>query len=96
MTRWMIEHGAHHIVLVSRSGSKDAKVQQLLDEVHGIAAVRVIVCDIADDEQVQRLVETCSKTMPPICGVVNAAMALHVSSIFSAQHRVLIRLRHSH
>ncbi|OIW26979.1 ketoacyl-synt-domain-containing protein [Coniochaeta ligniaria NRRL 30616] len=77
MTRWMIEHGARHIVLVSRSGSQDLKVQHLLDEAHGIAAVRVVVCDIADEEQVQRLVDTCSKTMPPICGIVNAAMALH-------------------
>jgi short-subunit dehydrogenase len=75
----MIEHGARHIVLVSRSGSQDIKVQKFLDEVHGIAAVQVIVCDIADEEHVQRLVDTCSKTMPPICGVVNAAMALHVS-----------------
>lgn len=79
MTRWMIAHGARHIVLVSRSGSQDIKVQQFLDEVRGTAAVQVIVCDIADEEQVRRLFNTCSKTMPPICGVVNAAMALHVS-----------------
>jgi len=80
MTRWMIKHGARHIVLVSRSGSQDIKVQQFLDEVHGTAAVQVIVCDVADEGQVRRLMDTCSKTMPPICGVVNAAMALHVSS----------------
>lgn len=79
MTRWMIQHGARHIVLVSRSGSQDVKVQHLLDDVQGVAAVRVMVCDVSDEEQVRRLVETCSKTMPPICGVVNAAMALHVS-----------------
>lgn len=78
MTRWMIGQGARHIVLVSRSGSRDIKVQQFLDEVHGTAAVQVIVCDISDEEQVRRLFDRCDKTMPPICGVVNAAMALHV------------------
>ncbi|KAB5511498.1 polyketide synthase [Coniochaeta sp. 2T2.1] len=79
MARWMIHHGARHIILVSRSGSKDPKVQHFLDEVHtqGVAAVQVIVCDVADNEQVGRLVETCSKTMPPIRGVINAAMSLH-------------------
>ena len=83
MARWMIDHGARHIILASRSGSLDPKVQHFLDEVHiqGVAAVQVIVCDVADNEQVKRLVDTCSKTMPPIRGVVNAAMSLHVSRV---------------
>lgn len=80
MARWMVGRGARHIVLVSRSGSQDVRVQHLLDEMHGRAVVKVIICDVADSEQVTRLVNTCAKTMPPICGVVHAAMALHVSS----------------
>lgn len=79
MARWMIEREAKHIVLVSRSGGEDGKVKQLLDEVQGKATVCVKKCDVADEEQVRRLVDDCSKTGPPVCGVVNAVMALHVS-----------------
>jgi NAD(P)-dependent dehydrogenase (short-subunit alcohol dehydrogenase family) len=76
----MVNRGAKHFVLVSRSGGQNEKVQQLLDEVQGKAKVQVRKCDVADEEQVQSLVDDCSEIMPPICGVVNAVMALHVSS----------------
>lgn len=80
MVRWMVNRGAKHFLLVSRSGGHGEKLQQLLDEVQGKAQVHIRKCDIADSKQVQLLVDNCPKTLPPICGVINAVMALHVSS----------------
>lgn len=79
MARWMVEHGARHIMLLSRSGGKANDIQQLIDETRDTANIVVNVCDIASEENVHRLVRECSEAFLPICGVVHAAMMLHVS-----------------
>ncbi|KAK7986880.1 Polyketide synthase [Apiospora saccharicola] len=79
MAKWMVAHGARHVVLVSRSGGNDKKVKKVIRESqqqHG-ATVVVKTCDVASEEAVQSLVSQCNATMPPICGVVHAAMVLH-------------------
>lgn len=90
MAKWMVAHGARHIVLVSRSGGNDKKVKKVIRESaqqHG-ATVVVKTCDVASEQAVQLLVSQCAATMPAICGVVHAAMVLHVS--FSAFIRSLL------
>jgi short-subunit dehydrogenase len=82
----MVDRGAKHFVLVSRSGGQSEKMQQLLDEVQDKAKVHVRKCDVADDKQVRLLVSDCFKTVPPICGIVNAVMALDVSFPSSYGH----------
>ncbi|XXH03512.1 hypothetical protein Hte_009917 [Hypoxylon texense] len=77
MARWMVNHGARHIVLLSRSGGETGEVQQLIDETRDKAEIVVKACDIANEDDVHRLVQECTKTLPSICGVVHAAMMLH-------------------
>lgn len=79
MARWMVNHGARHIVLLSRSGGETGELQQLIDEARDRAEIVVKACDIANEDDVYRLVRECTKTLPSICGVVHAAMMLHVS-----------------
>lgn len=81
MAKWMVEHGARHIVLLSRSGGKAREVQQLINETRDRANIVVKECDIASEENTSRTVRECIETLPPICGVVQAAMMLHVSPI---------------
>ena len=46
---------------------------------HAPMVIVVKACDIADQESVNALVEDCAKTLPPIRGVIHAAMVLRVS-----------------
>ena len=80
MTRWMIEKGARHIVLVSRSGQATGKVTQLIEEAKSAGAqVEVRPCDVSNKEQVEGLVSKGLSGLPAIRGVVHAAMVLDVS-----------------
>lgn len=77
----MVEHGARNVVLFSRRGKVDpAKRQELEDKfrVWG-AQLAVFACDVSNPSQLLEMVETCSRTMPPVKGVIQASMALQVS-----------------
>jgi NAD(P)-dependent dehydrogenase (short-subunit alcohol dehydrogenase family) len=79
----MVEHGARHIVLLSRSGGGKAALEELCDEAraqHPDARLVVQKCDASDEDQVRQMVRDVSKTFPPICGVIHAAMVLRVSA----------------
>jgi NAD(P)-dependent dehydrogenase (short-subunit alcohol dehydrogenase family) len=80
MTKRMIHRGARHIVLLSRSGMITDDLKQLMEDAksHG-ASVYVMACDVADVKSVQALVEESMKTLPPVRGVIHAAMVLKVS-----------------
>ncbi|KAI0838660.1 ketoacyl-synt-domain-containing protein [Hypoxylon sp. FL0890] len=76
MGRWMVAHGARHIVLLSRSGGKSDELRELLDDTRDKANIIVKACDIANEESACRFVRECIDTLPPICGVIHAAMML--------------------
>ncbi|OKL57046.1 hypothetical protein UA08_07371 [Talaromyces atroroseus] len=74
---WMIDRGAKFIIFANRSGlsreeSKDT-IRQL--EAKG-AKVAVYSCDIIDESDVIGMVKSASREMPPIKGVIQAAMVL--------------------
>jgi len=79
MAKHMIEHGARTVVLLSRSGGGKEMVEQLQQEVQRPDA-RILVkkCDASVESQVKDLVKDCAKSLPPICGVIHAAMVLRV------------------
>ncbi|KAK4225303.1 putative polyketide synthase [Podospora fimiseda] len=77
MAKYMIEHGARNILLLSRSGGGKQMVDQLKSEVNcPDARIEVKKCDATEEAQVKQLVEDCAKSLPPICGVIHAAMVL--------------------
>lgn len=79
MTKWFVEKGARHIVLVSRSGAMTEKIHSLIDELSTSGAeILIRRCDITDREQVEALVQGM-QDMPPIKGVIHGAMVLRVS-----------------
>ncbi|KAI1207118.1 ketoacyl-synt-domain-containing protein [Annulohypoxylon truncatum] len=86
MARWMVAHGARHIVLLSRTGGDANKLKELINETQGRANIIVKICDIANEESAYRLVRECAETLPPICGVVHAAMMLHDGLIEEMTH----------
>lgn len=80
MSRWMISKGARNIVLLSRSGNASGKVAELIKEAKIVEANIVVKsCDVADKTQVEKLITEDLTSLPPIKGVIHAAMVLNVS-----------------
>ena len=80
MAKYMVEYGARHIVLTSRTGGNPALVEKLKDEIQcPDAEIMVVRCDVSVESDVRQLVKNCGKAYPPICGVIHAPMVLRVS-----------------
>jgi NAD(P)-dependent dehydrogenase (short-subunit alcohol dehydrogenase family)/acyl carrier protein len=78
LAKYMIEHGARNIVLLSRRDGANGSVQRLMDEAGRRGArIEVVKCDASSRKQAFRLIEDWAETgLPPICGVIHAAMVL--------------------
>jgi NAD(P)-dependent dehydrogenase (short-subunit alcohol dehydrogenase family) len=81
VAKWMTERGARSIILLSKSGGAKDKLDCLLEEIK-YPGVRIIVqkCDVSDESQVRNWLKDLETSIPPICGVIHAAMVLRVCS----------------
>jgi phthiocerol/phenolphthiocerol synthesis type-I polyketide synthase C len=75
--KWLVARGARHLALVGRQGpaSEEAKGTVADFERAGIQ-VYARSCDVGDPQAVARLFEQIGATMPPVAGVLHAAMVL--------------------
>jgi NAD(P)-dependent dehydrogenase (short-subunit alcohol dehydrogenase family) len=82
IVKYMVEHGARHILLLSRSGDAKGVLEPLCIDMREQydAIITPIKCDVGDENQVWSLVEFCESALPPIRGVIHAAMVLRVSA----------------
>ncbi|RDA95562.1 hypothetical protein CP533_1202 [Ophiocordyceps camponoti-saundersi (nom. inval.)] len=86
---FMADHGARHLVFISRSGGARQGAKDLiatLAEKYGIDA-KVFAADVANREQLGAILDGIGRDMPPIRGVIQGAMVLD-DSLFS-------RMKHS-
>jgi acyl transferase domain-containing protein/NAD(P)-dependent dehydrogenase (short-subunit alcohol dehydrogenase family)/acyl carrier protein len=92
--RWLAEKGARHFALIGRSGvaSDEARAGITGLEAAGVT-VRLCRLDIADQAAVGEMIAGISQKMPPIRGVIHAAMVLDDGVIVSLDqermHRVM-------
>jgi emericellamide synthase (highly reducing iterative type I polyketide synthase) len=84
LIRWLASRGAKTIVTMSRSGAKSAAAKTCIEEMHSLG-VKIVAksCDISSKEALQAVVKDLQDVdgLAPVRGVINAAMALEVSSI---------------
>lgn len=82
IARWMVDRGACHLVLLSRSGCKTVEDQAAVDAMKNrgvqIAMPRV---DITDAVAVGRIVQEIEKASPPLAGVIHGAAVMDDASI---------------
>jgi phthiocerol/phenolphthiocerol synthesis type-I polyketide synthase C len=75
--KWLVARGARHLVLVGRQGPVTDEAR---DAVAGFAKDGIQVhadsCDVSDRRAVARLFQQIGATMPPVAGVLHAAMVL--------------------
>ena len=76
VARWLVEHGARHLVLMGRSAPSVA-AREILDELEK-AGARVVVSavDVVRGEQVAGALDEARRELPPLRGVVHAAGVL--------------------
>lgn len=76
----MVELGAKNLILLSRSAGSQANAKDFLDELKGRHCnIATRNCDIAEEANLARAVQDCAREMPPVRGVIQAAMVLRVS-----------------
>ncbi len=75
--RWLVERGARHLVLVGRTGAASLAAQEFLANLAaaGVNAETEAV-DVADEAAVESLMRRIGRKMPPLAGVIHAAMVL--------------------
>jgi len=77
LSKWMVDHGAKNLAFFSRSGDKKADAREFLQSLRedGVRAA-AYACDIGISADVANAVAQCQAEMPPIRGVIQAAMSL--------------------
>lgn len=79
--RWMAQHGARHIISLSRSGAAAEAASNLVKELGG-KGVRLVPekCDISDLKRMRSVLEPHLKEKKKFKGVIQAALSLQVSA----------------
>jgi acyl transferase domain-containing protein/NADPH:quinone reductase-like Zn-dependent oxidoreductase/thioesterase domain-containing protein/acyl carrier protein len=82
VAKWMARHGARHLVLMSRTGPRDAAARCDLDELRA-DGVRVIDArgDVTREDDVRRVVKDIDTEGRSLKGVFHAAMVLDDDSL---------------
>lgn len=74
---WMIDHGAKNLLFANRSGLDRAESQEVVKDLKAKGAtVAVYRCDASVESQVAEMAKKAAQEMPPIRGVIQAAMVL--------------------
>ncbi|WP_417736575.1 thioester reductase domain-containing protein [Rosistilla oblonga] len=75
--KFMARHGARHLVLMSRSGARD---EAAIADIERLRASGINVVDARGDvtcpDDVRRVVDEITATLPPLRGVIHSAMVL--------------------
>lgn len=76
LTHWMVENGARHFALMSRSGPKDDAVERIEKLREQGVTVMDARGDVTSREDIDRIVADIQKSEAPLIGVIHGAMVL--------------------
>ncbi|KAK4169040.1 polyketide synthase [Cladorrhinum sp. PSN259] len=81
LVTWLADCGAKHILTLSRSGGRDTRSAEVIDEMRARDVTVVTqACDIASEEQVAAVVQAVNDgQLPPVRGIIQSAMVLRDS-----------------
>jgi acyl carrier protein len=82
--RWLVEQGARHLVLLGRSGAASAESQRAVEELRRTGAqVLVARADVSRPQELSDVLGRVAASMPPLRGVVHAAMVLDDAALLN-------------
>jgi NAD(P)-dependent dehydrogenase (short-subunit alcohol dehydrogenase family)/acyl carrier protein len=92
VARWLATEGAEHLLLVSRRGLEAAGAAELMSDLTELGAcVSVVAADVADSQQLQKILESISKDHP-LSAVFHAAGVAEQDSLGSLSQESLDRM----
>jgi NAD(P)-dependent dehydrogenase (short-subunit alcohol dehydrogenase family)/acyl carrier protein len=81
--RWLVGQGARHIALLGRRGAATPGADAICPEFADLGAdATIFACDVGDAASLSTTLGRIRKTMPPIAGVVHAAVAMDDALLF--------------
>jgi NADPH:quinone reductase-like Zn-dependent oxidoreductase/acyl carrier protein/NADP-dependent 3-hydroxy acid dehydrogenase YdfG len=92
---WLVRHGARHLALLSRRGAAATAGADAILEQFAAAGVSAVgpACDVADAAALRHTLATIDAHMPPLRGIVHAAMVIEDALLRDMErgqlHRVL-------
>ncbi|KAF4629252.1 hypothetical protein G7Y89_g8896 [Cudoniella acicularis] len=93
IAKWLVNRGAKHLLLLSRSGSRSDATQTFVAELRSEGInVQIPECDIADPRLLASVLERSAQTMPPVKGCIQAAMVLKASKISQPEQSLVMKL----
>jgi NADPH:quinone reductase-like Zn-dependent oxidoreductase/acyl carrier protein len=74
---WMADHGARHLILMSRHGAASPGAAKSLTRLKKLGiSITEYLGDVAEEQDVQRLFSEIDSGLPPLRGIVHCAMVL--------------------
>ncbi|MDY6988820.1 MAG: SDR family NAD(P)-dependent oxidoreductase [Thermodesulfobacteriota bacterium] len=73
LARWLVDHGARHLILNSRSPVTEPGKEAVSALEQRGTQVRILRADISNPAEAAHLFDTLQETMPPLRGVIHAA-----------------------
>ena len=90
---WLVERGARHLALVGRSGASSQSAREAVAALRSRGAqVHVAPLDVADRRATERLLADLAQTMPPLAGVMHAAMVLDDAIVANLDEERLLKV----
>ncbi len=75
--RWLVTHGAKFVALLSRRGPSAPAATDIVDTFAQVGArAEAFACDVSDASSLETVLRRIHDTMPPIGGVVHAAVTM--------------------
>jgi acyl transferase domain-containing protein/NADPH:quinone reductase-like Zn-dependent oxidoreductase/SAM-dependent methyltransferase/acyl carrier protein len=96
--RWLVEQGARNLILVGRSGAATPEAQSAVEELRRAAPdgapVNLLAarCDVSQSRDLAALLDQAAASMPPLRGVVHAAMVLSDMALVNLDQAQLERV----
>jgi len=79
MCHFLANHGAKHIVTLSRRKLDPEFQRKFQDDIRASGAeLHIMSCDVTDGKTVSEIASKCKNSLPPVRGVIQAAMVLKV------------------
>lgn len=93
MAQWLVEQGAKHLILVSRSGANSHEARSAVAELTSKGAhVKAAAVDIADAARVHELLMDIETHMPPLKGIFHAAGVLDDRELIAMDDQSLAKV----
>ncbi|TDV37311.1 acyl transferase domain-containing protein [Paraburkholderia caballeronis] len=90
---WLADKGARHLILISRSGPATEEAQQAVAalQARGVE-VHAVACDVTNRDALASLLAYAGEKMPPLRGIVHAAMVIDDGLVRNASARQIERV----